>query len=70
MSATKEKGVPSEWVCGKCGEQLQFGKVGVAYLRSHFTVDLLKCSKCGLVLITEALALGKMVEAEKALEDK
>ena len=70
MIASRDKGIPSEWVCGKCGEQLQFGKVTVAYLRSHFTVDLLKCSKCGLVLITEALAVGKMLEAEKALEDK
>jgi hypothetical protein len=28
------------------------------------------CPKCGLVLITEELAMGKMAEAEKALEDK
>jgi hypothetical protein len=42
----------------------------VAYLGNAFPVDLLKCSKCGLVLIPEDLALGKMVEVEKQLEDK
>jgi hypothetical protein len=35
-----------------------------------FPVDLPKCPKCGQVLITEDLALGKMAEVEKLLEDK
>jgi ribosomal protein S27AE len=70
MSSPEESATPTEWLCGKCGEPLRTGKVNVAYLRSHFTVDLLKCSKCGIVLITEDLAMGKMLEAEKALEDK
>ena len=58
------------WVCGKCGEPLVAGKVTVAYLGSAYPVDLLKCPKCGLVLVPEEQALGKMVEVEKALEDK
>lgn len=33
-------------------------------------IDLPRCPKCGLVLITEELARGKMLEVEKALEDK
>jgi len=45
-------------------------KVTVSYLGASFPVDLLKCKKCGLVLITEDLALGKMLEVEKTLEDK
>jgi hypothetical protein len=58
------------WVCSQCGEPLVPGKVTVAYLGSAYPVDLLKCPKCGLVLVTEELALGKMVEVEKTLEDK
>jgi hypothetical protein len=46
------------------------GKVTVAYLGSAYPVDLLKCPKCGLALVPEELALGKMLEVEKALEDK
>jgi hypothetical protein len=59
-----------EWVCADCGVPLQLGKVEIAYLGSSFPVDLLKCPRCGLVLIPEELALGKMAEVEKALEDK
>jgi hypothetical protein len=58
------------WVCADCGEPLKPGKVDIAYLGSSFPVELLKCPKCGLVLIPEELALGKMAEVEKALEDK
>ncbi len=58
------------WVCVNCNIPMQMGKVDISYLGSSFPVDLLKCPRCGLVLIPEELALGKMVEAEKALEDK
>lgn len=56
--------------CIKCGIPMEPGKVTVSYMGSSFPVDLLKCKKCGFVLITEDLALGKMLEVEKALEDK
>ena len=46
------------------------GKVLISYLGSGFPVDLLKCPSCGQVFIPEELALGKMAEVEKALEDK
>lgn len=42
----------------------------VAYLNNAYPVDLLSCPHCGLVLVPEDLALGKMVEVERALEDK
>ena len=58
------------WTCADCNEPMQLGKVDVSYLGNSFPVDLLKCPKCGLVLIPEELALGKMAEVEKALEDK
>lgn len=58
------------WMCANCGQPLVPGKVDISYLGSSFPVDLLKCPSCGLVLIPEELALGKMAEVEKALEDK
>jgi hypothetical protein len=58
------------WACANCGVPLELGKVNIAYLGSSFPVELLKCPNCGLVLIPEELALGKMAEVEKALEDK
>lgn len=59
-----------DWVCADCGQPLVPGKVDISYLGNSFPVDLLKCPNCGLVLIPEELALGKMAEVEKALEDK
>jgi hypothetical protein len=44
--------------------------VDLEYLDSRFTVELPRCAKCGFVLIPEALAMGKMLEVEKLLEDK
>jgi hypothetical protein len=58
------------WVCADCKVPLQLGKMDVSYLGNSFPVDLLRCPKCGQVLIPEELALGKMAEVEKALEDK
>ena len=42
----------------------------VSYLGNSYPVDLLRCPKCGLVLVPEDLALGKMAEVERAVEDK
>ncbi|MCE5336105.1 MAG: DNA-binding protein [Desulfobacteraceae bacterium] len=57
-------------VCLKCNLPLQPGKVAISYLGSSFPVDLPKCPGCGQVYVEEALALGKMAEVEKLLEDK
>ena len=58
------------WTCADCGQLLQPGKVDISYLGNSFQVELLRCPDCGLVMVPEELALGKMVEVEKALEDK
>jgi rubredoxin len=58
------------WACADCGEPLKPGKVDISYLGSSFPVELLKCPNCGLVFVPEELALGKMAEVEKTLEDK
>lgn len=68
MNINKEEKVP--WLCSKCGTKLENVLVKVKYLSGNFEVELLKCPKCGMVLITEDLALGKMLEVEKGLEDK
>ncbi len=60
----------STWLCGNCNLPLQTEQVDVAYMDNAFPVDLLKCPNCGLVFVPEDLALGKMVEVEKQLEDK
>lgn len=59
-----------KWICSKCGSGLKQEKVKLVYLGGNFEVELLKCSNCKLVLITEKLAQEKMLEVEKNLEDK
>ncbi|MDR3568551.1 MAG: hypothetical protein P4L43_11040 [Syntrophobacteraceae bacterium] len=59
-----------DWVCMKCGLPLEIGKVEVRYLGSMFPVDLYRCPGCRRPLVPEALAVGKMAEVEKLLEDK
>ncbi len=58
------------WECADCGVALAPGKVDISYLGNSFPVELLQCPQCGLVFIPEELAMGKMNEVEKALEDK
>ena len=70
MNAPAEAAASTPWVCAKCGEALVLSKVTVSYLGNAYPVDLWKCPTCGLVLVPEDLALGKMLEVEKSLEDK
>lgn len=60
----------SGWTCGKCGSQLEVASVNVDYLGSGYPVDLLMCKKCRRPLVPAELALGKMLEVEKLMEDK
>lgn len=57
-------------ICAKCNVPLAIGKVNISYLGSMFPVDLLRCPDCKQVFISEDLALGKMAQVEKLLEDK
>lgn len=58
------------WMCDKCQKDLVLEKVKVRYLEGNFEVELLKCPTCKMVFISDALAMGKMLEVEKGLEDK
>ena len=57
-------------ICQKCNVPLELGPVTVQYMENAFPVELPRCPKCGLVFVPETLAIGKMLEVEKALEDK
>ena len=59
-----------EWMCEKCKKKLEPGNAQIRYLGKVFTVDVLKCPKCGTVMITEEIAVGKIADAEQLLEDK
>ncbi len=58
------------WLCAACGIALERGMVEIAYMGSAFPVELQRCPRCGIVYIPEELALTRMAEAEKILEDK
>jgi Zn-finger nucleic acid-binding protein len=58
------------WMCDKCQKELVLEKVKVRYLEGNFDVELLKCPTCKMVFIDDELAMGKMLEVEKGLEDK
>ena len=68
MKEEKENKIP--WLCDKCKKDLLLSKVKVCYLGGNFEVELMKCPQCNAVFIGEELALGKMLEVEKGLEDK
>ena len=60
----------SAWKCSACSKVLVPRPIILTYLESTFTVELSACPECGLVLIPEDLAIGKMAEVESLLEDK
>lgn len=60
----------SRWMCNKCSIPLKVTKVRLQYLKTIFALDLPACPRCGMFLIDEELAMGRMYEAEQALEDK
>jgi len=60
----------SGWICNRCRVSLEVQTVRLQYLRTIFALDLPACPQCGMILIDEELAIGKMAEAEQILEDK
>lgn len=60
----------SGWICNRCNLPLEIQKVRLQYMRVIFAVNLPACPRCGLMLVDEELAIGKMAEAEQTLEDK
>ena len=56
--------------CRRCRVKLQKGRAKFMYLDNGFPVELPVCPTCDFVYVPEALALGKVLSVEKALEDK
>jgi hypothetical protein len=56
------------WRCAGCDRPLVKGPVTVSYMGHRFTTE--HCPGCGLVLVPETVARGKMAEVEQLLEDK
>lgn len=59
-----------EILCSLCSIPLEPTKVKIRYLKSSFPAELPGCPNCGQIYVPEDLALGKMLEVEKTLEDK
>ena len=70
MTVRDQQQEEKEWTCARCGIDLELAKVQITYVGCGFTIDALRCPQCYLVLVTEDLAVGKLAEAEKVLEDK
>jgi hypothetical protein len=62
--------LPAGIHCAACDRALEPASVTIEYMGSAFQVDLPRCPSCGQVHVSEALALGKMNDVEKQLEDK
>ncbi len=60
----------TSWHCAGCSHPLQPTQVNVTYMNSVFNVELMACPECGVILVPEKLAVGKMLEVEQLLEDK
>ena len=58
------------WTCGRCHVPLEQIEVSTRYSHGGLLLTLPRCPKCGMTLVPESLATGKMVEAEGLLEDK
>ena len=59
----------NKWKC-QCGGSINLTKTKLVYLGGQFQIDLLKCDRCGQVLVPEELATGRMLAVEKMFEDK
>ena len=60
----------ADWVCVRCDAALLPAKTKLGYRGSEFEIELMRCPGCHKVFVGESLALGKMLEVEKSLEDK
>jgi hypothetical protein len=61
---------PATVTCANHGVPLELGKIDMTYQGHTFPVDVLCCPVCGLALIPEELAKGRMLEVEQTLEEK
>jgi len=70
MTEIAKSGSDSGWICNQCKVPLEVQTVRLQYQRVIFALHLPACPQCGMIMIDEQLATGKMAEAEQILEDK
>jgi predicted nucleic acid-binding Zn-ribbon protein len=70
MTEGAKSGGQSGWICNRCKVSLEVQTVRLQYIKTIFALHLPACPRCGMILIAEELATGKIAEAEQALEDK
>ena len=70
MTEKVNPGMDIGWICNQCKLPLEIQKIRLQYSRVIFALDLPACPGCGMIMVDEALATGKMAEAEQVLEDK
>lgn len=56
--------------CDKCKVEMVELEVEFSYLNRSFRHKVPRCPECGQVYIPEKLAIGRMSEVEKNLEEK
>lgn len=61
---------PKNVLCARCAVALEPTQVSLAYMGSEFKETFPRCPVCGQVFIPEDVAIGKMLQVEKSLEDK
>lgn len=61
---------PGSLICDKCQMRMEPGEVVLQYMGNNFPIQMPKCPSCGQVFIPEELAVGKILQVERALEDK
>lgn len=61
---------PGTMICEKCSCELVKHKAKFSYMKQAFPVELPSCPQCGFIFVPEELAVGKVFQVEKALEDK
>ncbi len=70
MDEGAKSGAGNGWMCNRCGVAVEVQTVRLQYRRTIFALHLPTCPQCGMILIDEELAVGKMAEAEQIIEDK
>lgn len=56
--------------CRKCGVDMEPAETYFEYLGHGLHTKLPRCPKCGEVYIPEEMAMGKIADIERSLEDK
>jgi hypothetical protein len=57
-------------VCCRCNARLEIRRTEFSYLAHSFFANLPRCPVCGQAFVSEELALGKIADVERNLEDK